>query len=152
MKKLFKFAVVGLVVLASCMTVHADMVDDMLASVHGRQATLSGDIQVVYLGYNVASYGYLTGVNIMPDQRNEPIRVYVGFFQGEHAYSMRAITVPQAGWTGLITDLLEAGVQFKSPSLVAFVSDGALNGRFWVNQFIFTSNGFSHIQQTSEKH
>jgi len=121
------------------------MLDNMMMPRQG----FTGDAQIAYSPYCIEDEWFMTGINISIDSR-EPITVYVFFFDAAQPYYFKPITVGPKGWTGLASSLLPAGMSMHSGNTLAFISDGAANGRFWVTQFLLSPNGFSHVVQASE--
>ena len=97
--------------------------------------------------YNVDGYGFRTGIHIVTSSVTSK-RLVLSFFCGGYTYAHTSITVPPQGWTGLVTDLLPSGVNFRTPTLlyVSYFKDPSSDwpGNFWVTQFLFTGYGFSH--------
>ncbi len=106
--------------------------------------------EICFVPYNVNTYGYNTGLHILPDER-VGASFAVFFFSGAAIYASSTLDVGPQGWTGLVESLLPPGVAFRSPSMIGIITTEPGNGRFWVNQFVFTSGGFSHIIPESVK-
>ncbi len=100
--------------------------------------------------YNINIAGYSTGLHIVADWIYD-LEFEVIFYSGSEPYYKTNLTVPPAGWTGMVTDLLPKNVPLKFPTLLLIYSykdqvhnDGTDNENFWVTQFLFTNFGFSH--------
>ena len=125
-----------------------------------REATLISSHKC-YIPYNIylPDYGYDTGLHIITDVTQD-ILFRIDFYCGGNAYAFNIISVSPKGWTGTIDELLHKGGQnseiphAKFPTLIVLRSymDPDHPGEeipFWVTQFLFTQNGFSHVVFTS---
>ncbi len=103
--------------------------------------------------YNIEAYGYTTGIHIVPFSAvNEQIKIL--FFCGGDAYASKIWTLPPEGLTMMASGFLPAGVRLKFPTMLMIESlqdpsDSSREIKFWVTQFLFTGDGFSHQTFTS---
>ena len=112
-----------------------------------------------FVPYNIVGGGYATGLHILTDDAyNATFKV--DFFCGGDAYAYNIISVPPEGWTGTIDMLLHEGgqngnISVISPTLIILHSyedpdRPGVEMPFWVTQFLFSPNGFSHVVFTSK--
>jgi len=113
-----------------------------------------------FVPYNIVGYGYDTGLHILTDDVDN-VTFRVDFFCGGEAYAYNVISVPPQGLTRSIDQLLHEGGQngdiphAKFPTLIILRSyedpdRPGVEMPFWVTQFLFSPNGFSHVVFTSK--
>ena len=136
-----KFLTVVIIVLTAT-TVFAGRYEEMQKLLHRR--TSSTFAQGADIPYVINNNGFVSGVNIAVSSKT-PMVLSVGFFHGLNIYAVNQITIPSAGWTGLATELLPAGVTFESPSQIYLSMDCG----FDVSEFLISPFGFSHTSKHS---
>ena len=104
--------------------------------------------------YNIKdyNYGYGTGLHIVADWMDD-VTFTFNFYCGGSSYATTTLTIAPEGWTGLVSDLLPAGVALRFPTLIIAYShkdpSESYDVPFWITQFLFTGSGFSHQTFTS---
>ena len=142
-----KFILALVLVLMSSTVFAAGLIDRVLPQMPLAMGSpdVVAPVNVAYVPYCVNDSGFFTGINISIDTR-EPVTMYVAFFDGSDPYYVGEMTVGCDGWTGLSDNLIRNGLRMHSGSMLAIISEG----RFWVTQFTFSPQGFSHIVISSE--